>query len=64
MYSKSHAVYYSTMFTVKLEQGMSLFAVSGFCIGFAAILVKMGRIYYIFSNPSINKKVSIVRTVH
>ncbi len=29
----------------------------GYSLAFSGILVKMGRVYYIFNNPSLSKKV-------
>ncbi|XP_064390848.1 gamma-aminobutyric acid type B receptor subunit 2-like [Halichondria panicea] len=34
----------------------SLLIISGYCFGYGAILAKMGRIYYIFNNPTTSKK--------
>ncbi len=40
------------------SQITSMLVIAGYCFGYGAILAKMGRIYYIFNNPTTNKKVS------
>ena len=45
------------MHTFMIIQADSVFNTVGYSLVFSAILVKMGRVYYIFHNPSLAKKV-------